>query len=204
MDLALVRRLYELGLPLLFIASALRAATARGRGTALRELVFGFAVSQSVELLAVGLGRYRYPDWLVYFPPRPQWVPLGVGLGWAALLPVVMRISEGILGPDARPGRLALLDGLAAMGLDLVLDPTVSGAPLRMWEWTGAGMVPYRYWLLGVPVFNFFGWVVLVGACTLEIRVVEARRAGRARWIAYGGYLFLDLVVALILMRLPW
>ena len=202
MDLVTVRRLYEAGLPLLFLAVAVRSALVRGAPVTLRELGFGFALSQLVELLAVHAGRYRYPDWLVYFPPSPPWVPLGVGLGWAALMPVVMRLSERIVGERAPRWRLAAVDGLLGVGLDLVVDPAVSGEPLRMWLWRDAGMAEYRLWLLGVPVFNFVGWFLLVGTCGWQLRAIEANAGRRARLALV--FLAADLVVAGIVMRLPW
>jgi len=204
MPLSTVRVLYEVGIALLFLVVAARSWWTRGGAVTARELVFGFVLSQSVELLAVQYGRYRYPDWLVYFPPRPAWVPLGVGLGWAAIVPVVMRISERLLGEGARRWRLAALDGAMAVGVDLVLDPAVSGEPLRMWLWRGEGMTPYRLWLLDVPVFNFVGWVLLVGACTWQLRAAELRPAGARRWAWLGAMLAADLVVAAGVMRLPW
>lgn len=199
-----LRRLYELGIILLFVIAAARSWRARGGAVTAREIAFGFVLSQSVELLAVGLGRYRYPDWLLYLPPRPAWVPLGVGLGWAALVATVMRVSERILGPRARPLALAILDGAMAVSLDLVLDPAVSGPPLRMWMWSGPGMTPYRFWLLGVPVFNFVGWFLLIAACSLELRTVEARHRGGSGWMWLGLYLAIDLAVAAAVMALPW
>lgn len=202
--LALLRRLYELGLPVLFVVVVVRSWRTRGRDKTIREVAFGFVLSQSVELLAVGLGRYRYPDWIVYFPPWPAWVPLGIGLGWAALVPCVMRVSEKVLRSGAPLWALALLDGLLAVGVDLVLDPAVSGEPLRMWVWRGSGMAPYRYWLLGVPLFNFVGWVLLIAASSFELRTVELRFAGAARWRWLGVYLAIDLVVAALVMLLPW
>lgn len=203
MPLEQVRRAYELALFVLFAAAFVRSRRRRGAALTIRELAFGFAVSQTVELLAVALGRYRYPDWLVYFPPRPALVPLAIGLGWAALLPGVMRASEALLGRRAAIWRLAALDGALAVALDLVLDPIVSGPPLRMWLWRGDGMTPYRFWLFGVPVFNFVGWFVLVCACSLELRLVEARPSARAlRDLAL--FFVADLIIALSLMLLPW
>ena len=204
-SLSAVRRAYELGLILLFVVAAARSWRTRGARVALRELVFGFLLSQSVELLAVALGRYRYPDWLIYFPTRPAWVQLAIGLGWAALVPTVMRISEGILGQAASLWRLAALDGVLAVGLDLVLDPAVSGPPLRMWMWSGEGMTPYRYWLLGVPWFNFVGWFLLISFCGLELRALELRwrfARAKARWMAI--FLVADLAIAAVWMMLPW
>jgi len=203
-ELDLLRRLYELGLPLLFLVVVLRSWRARGGQITVREVAFGFALSQSVELLAVALGRYQYPDWIVYFPPWPRWVPLGIGLGWAALVPCVMRVSERILGPRTSPWRLAALDGSIAVGLDLIIDPAVSGEPLRMWVWAGEGMTPYRFWLLDVPVFNFVGWFLLIGACTLQLRIVEALPPGRGRWRRLGLFLLVDLLIAAAVMALPW
>lgn len=196
-----VRRGYELALLFGFGAVCGRSWVLRGRAVTARELGFGFAVSQTVEAMAVALGRYRYPDWLVYVPPRPALVPLGVGLGWAVLLASVMPLSERLLGRATAAWRLALVDGALAVALDLGLDPLVSGAPLRMWIWRGEGMTPYRFWLFGVPLFNFVGWFVLVFACSLELRLV----AGRARpWAWLGACFVFDLGVAWALMRLPW
>ncbi len=198
-----VRRAYELVLMALFIVTLSRSAMARGLPITARELVFGFAVSQAVEALAVALGRYRYPDWLVYFPPRPALVPLAIGLGWSVLLATVMPLSERLLGRAAPAWRLALVDAAAAVALDLVLDPLVSGPPLAMWLWRGDGMTPYRFWLFGVPLFNFVGWFVLVFACSVELRAVAALPAARAwRWL--GALFVLDLAVAGALMTLPW
>lgn len=203
-ELAAIRRVYELGLFVLCGISVARSWRTRGFAVTAREVVFGFALSQSVELLAVVRGRYSYPDWLVYFPPSPALVPLGVGLGWAALVPVVMRISESVVGPHASRWRLGVCDGAIAVGLDLILDPAVSGEPLRMWMWSGEGMTPYRFWVLGVPVFNFVGWFVLIGVCGMQLRAAEARHRGAARWAWLGALLVVDLLVADLIMRLPW
>lgn len=202
--LPLLRRLYEAGLPLLCLIVVARSWRKRGAAITSREFIFGFLLSQSVEFLAVQYGRYRYPDWVVYFPPSPAWVPLGIGLGWAAFVPVVMCLSERILGRRSALWKLGALDGLLAVGIDLVLDPAVSGEPLRMWLWHGDGMTLYRYWLMGVPVFNFVGWVLLIGVCGYQLRAVEARLSGWRRWGRLTIFLAADLAVAAAVMRLPW
>lgn len=203
-ELADLRVVYEFGLFGLFLIVGARSWFVRGSGITTRELAFGFAVSQGVELLAVALGRYSYPDWIVYFPPEPAWVPLGVGLGWAAIVPCVMRVSEVILGPGASFAKLAVLDGFIAVGVDLMLDPAVSNAPLHMWDWSGHDMVAYQYWLMDVPVFNFVGWVVLIGATTFQLRTVETKYTGAKRWQMLGIYLAANLVIAGAVMQLPW
>jgi uncharacterized membrane protein len=203
LSLPVVRRLYEIGVAAIFGVVAIRSWRSRGAHRTLRELAFGFALSQSVELLAVQYGRYRYPDWLVYFPPTPAWVPLGVGLGWAALMPNVMWLSDRLLGARAALWKRGALDGAMAVGLDLVLDPAVSGEPLAMWTWRGAGMTPYRFWVLGVPVFNFVGWFLLVGACGWQLRLVESSSAPE-RWRKLVGFFAVDLAIAAIVMRFPW
>ena len=203
LPLAALRRAYEVALILLFLIALVQSWRARGAAHAGRELLFGFAVSQTVELMAVAMGRYRYPDWLLYFPPRPAWVPLAIGLGWASLLPAVMASSEKLVGRRRRRWQLALVDGALAVALDLVLDPMVSGPPLQMWIWRGDGMTPYRFWILGVPLFNFVGWFVLVGACSFELRVVAARGATRA-WSRLALFFVADLAIAGTLMALPW
>ncbi len=203
-DVQTIRRAYEAGLPLLLLLVAARSWRKRGGAVTLRELTFGFALSQAVELLAVALGRYHYPDWLLYFPPRPALVPLGIGLAWGALVPVVMRLSEVLLRPGASPWRLAALDGAMAVGLDLVLDPAVSGEPLRLWLWREPFMEPYRLWVLGVPVFNFVGWFLLIGACSVQLRLSERRATSGAKWAFLGAMLGLDLAIAFAVMQLPW
>ncbi len=202
LPLEALRRTYEGALILLFLIALVQSWRTRGVALSGRELLFGFAVSQSVELMAVAMGRYRYPDWMLYFPPRPAWVPLAIGLGWASLLPAVMAISEKLVGRHRPRWRLALIDGALAVALDLVLDPTVSGPPLRMWIWRGDDMTPYRFWILGVPLFNFVGWFVLVSACSFELRVVAARGPKRA-WLSLALFFVADLAIAGALMVLP-
>ena len=198
-----LRRAYEVALILLFLIALAQSWRTRGAALTARELLFGFAVSQTVELMAVAMGRYRYPDRLLYFPPRPPWVPLAIGLGWAALLPAVMTMSERLVGRHRPRWQLALADGALAVALDLVLDPTVSGSPLQMWIWRGDCMTPYRFWLFGVPLFNFVGWFVLVGVCSFELRLVAVHASTRAwSWLAL--FFVADLAIAAALMALPW
>jgi hypothetical protein len=203
LPLEALRRAYEVVLMLLFVIALVQSRRTRGAARTGRELLFGFAVSQTVELMAVAMGRYRYPDWLIYFPPRPAWVPLAIGLGWAALLPAVMALSEKLVGRHRRCWQLALLDGALAVAFDLVLDPMVSGPPLQMWIWHGEGMTPYRFWIFGVPLFNFVGWFVLVSACSLELRVVAAC-GWRRTWSRLALFFVANLAVAGALMVLPW
>jgi hypothetical protein len=199
-----LRRAYEVALIVLFVIALAQSRRTHGAARTGRELLFGFAVSQTVELMAVAMGRYRYPDWLIYFPPRPAWVPLAIGLGWAALLPAVMALSDKLIGRHRRRWQLALLDGALAVAFDLVLDPMVSGPPLQMWIWRGDGMTPYRWWVLGVPLFNFVGWFVLVSACSFELRLV-AVHGPRGAWTRLALFFIADLAIAgalfLALMR---
>ena len=205
-DLNILRRLYEFGLMGLFVIVTIRCLQIRGATVTLRELVFGFTLTQAVEFMAVGLGRYDYPDWIIYFPPKPEWVPLGIGLAWAAGAPCIMRVSEGILGEKAALWKLAIVDGLMAVGVDLILDPAVSGEPLRMWLWSGPRMYSYRHWLLNVPVFNFFGWVMLIGSCGYQLRYISRLEAKseKERWMKLGIFLVANLIVAFGIMQLPW
>jgi uncharacterized membrane protein len=193
-SLDILRRLYEFGLIGLFVLVFARCVQTRGWKVTVRELAFGFTLTQGVELLAVSMGRYNYPDW----------VPLGIGLAWAAGAPCIMRVSEGIVGAGAALWKLALLDGFIAVGLDLILDPAVSGEPLRMWVWRGPEMYQYRYWLLDVPVFNFVGWVVLIGACGYELRKVAEMKTESERWKKLGLFLVIDMAIAFAVMLLPW
>ena len=118
------------------------------------------------ELLATGplkLLRHR----LGY---RTAGVPLAILLGWYAVIHgsfvIARRVSER-LHRDEGTKRVTVpaLAALVGVGLDLILDP--AGLDVGLWEWNVdgayAGEVVGPNGLRGVPLFNYLGWISLVG-----------------------------------------
>src|SRR5262249_54174299 len=87
----------------------------------------------------------------------PLGVPLAVAGVWASVILSAMALASR-LGLRSRAGR-AVAAALLGITLDLLMAPVAVRSGL--WRWTPAG--PW----LGVPVGNFVGWAVIVGAYTL-------------------------------------
>jgi len=64
---------------------------------------------------------------------------------------------------------LVLLGALVITALDLVVDPILSGPGFRAWVWDTAG--PYY----GVPIQNYFGWIVTAFVVHFLCRSLEQR-----------------------------
>lgn len=122
------------------------------------------AARAAVELLALTLYGYALervaiavfashgygPGWRA----APGGVPLAVAACWAAVILSAMALGRdlGFTSPLGRAAAAAVL----ALTLDLLMEPVAMRVGL--WAWTPPG--PW----LGVPVGNFVGWAVIVGA----------------------------------------
>jgi uncharacterized membrane protein len=133
-------------------AAAFHAARSLGWRQATLELgalvAYGFALEKTAM---VAFASHRYAAaWLL----APLGVPIAVAVVWGAL------ILSGLAAAGRRglPSPLSRAAAAAAWGiaLDLLMEPVAVRAGL--WEWTPPG--PW----LGVPVGNFVGWAVIVGA----------------------------------------
>src|SRR5262249_57803561 len=89
--------------------------------------------------------------------PPPAGVPLAVAVTWAAIIPSAMALAARLARPT--PIHRALVAALLGISLDLLMEPVAVARGL--WAWTPPG--PW----LGVPVGNFVGLAVIVGAYTL-------------------------------------
>jgi uncharacterized membrane protein len=152
---ALTGPAYELVVaPAVVCLALLHAARALGWRRAIIELavlaIYGYALERTA--IAV-FGSHRYgAGWVL----APQGVPLAVAGVWAALLSSGMAVAarRGYRSPLPRATAAAVL----AIGLDALMEPVAVRGGL--WEWTPPG--PW----LGVPIGNFVGWAVIVGAYT--------------------------------------
>lgn len=94
----------------------------------------------------------------------PGGVPLPVAVSWGMIFYAAMQTTDK-LGFDWR--RRPWLDGLLAISIDLCMDPIA--AQLGYWEWTPPG--PW----LGIPLGNFFGWLVVITAFSFVWRAADHR-----------------------------
>lgn len=103
----------------------------------------------------------------------PGGVPLAVSVSWGMIFYVAMQTSNKLgFAWERRPW----LDGLLALSIDLCMDPIA--AALGYWVWTPPG--PW----LGIPLGNFFGWLVVITAFSYVWRATAHRFHPQAAGIA--------------------
>jgi hypothetical protein len=145
--------------PVALIVAMIHATRALGWRHAALELgalvVYGFALEKTAMVV---FASHRYsPAWRF----APLGVPVAVAAVWAALIVsgLAAAARHGLVSPLSRAA------GAAGLGisLDLLMEPVAVRAGL--WEWTPPG--PW----LGVPIGNFVGWAVIVGAYVLGAEI---------------------------------
>jgi uncharacterized membrane protein len=147
---------YELAAaPAAFALAFLHARRALGAGRAALELVVLVAYGYVLERVAIAVfASHVYgPSWQL----APGGVPVAVAATWAAVITSAMALAARRAPPS--PFARALLAALLGISLDLLMEPVAVARGL--WAWTPPG--PW----LGVPIGNFVGWSVIVGAYTL-------------------------------------
>jgi putative membrane protein len=128
--------------------------------------------------VATGLifGAYHYTD---YLGPKLGNVPYLIPLAWFMMIYPSYVIANLVLGGHAtgtRPGvsrlvHLAAVSAAVMTAWDLVVDPILSGPSARAWIWENGG--PY----FGIPIQNFFGWLLTTFTVYLAYRAIEQRVA---------------------------
>ena len=145
--------LYEAVAAPVAVALALRhASKALGFRRAAFEMLALAAYGFALEVAAIAVfasHRYDASWWLA-----PLGVPVAVAFVWSAVIVAAMATAWRY-GARTAPLR-ALSAALVAVALDTMIEPVATR--LGLWAWTPPG--PW----LGVPVGNFVGWIVIVGA----------------------------------------
>lgn len=160
-------------------------------------LFAAFIYGMTVETLALHTTHdYDYANLWLMFGRRPDWVPVTIGVCWAAILYVVMRTSDALNLPSwQRP----FFDGATAMTIDLMLDPVMSSTrtvsnmflpcmdetgPLRgglsLWTWCEPVSAQIAYWFT-VPISNFLGWFIVITTLSFTVRLGERHLRGAQR-----------------------
>jgi Carotenoid biosynthesis protein len=183
---------YELlAAPVVFVLALLHARRALGAGRAAVEILalvlYGYALERVA--IAVFASHVYGSSWRL----APGGVPLAVAATWAAVITSAMALAARLAGPSAV--ERAAVAALLGVSLDLLMEPVAAARGL--WSWTPPG--PW----LDVPVGNFVGWFVIVGAYTLGAERFEqgvSIVAQAMRRVVLG----LLSVAALVLVGLLW
>jgi uncharacterized membrane protein len=169
--------------PCAVAAAALHAARALGWKQAMVELgalvAYGFALEKTAMVVFSSHGYAA--AWRL----APLGVPIAIAAVWGAL--IVSGLAAA--GRSGLPSPLARAAAAAAWGivLDLLMEPVAVRAGL--WEWTPPG--PW----LGVPMGNFVGWAVIVGAYAFG-----AERWGGVRRL----FLAAGAIALLVVVGIAW
>jgi uncharacterized membrane protein len=148
---------------LLIAGIVLYAAVKRyGRKIGLTIIICSILWTTPIETLGVSGGDYTYLSYSqVLAPNYPGYllwlgiVPLWISLGWFIVSLSSFMIFHDIICPKRRALVSALLAGLLAVNVDLMIDPVASSN--KLWTWLSPGMN-----LFGVPIYNFTGWFLMI------------------------------------------
>ncbi|MCL5962353.1 MAG: carotenoid biosynthesis protein, partial [Chloroflexi bacterium] len=193
----------SLGTLAFFAFTVLHAVFNWGKSRAFVFTVVVFSISMAFELLGAGtgaiFGRYHYGDHLG--PKAFGLVPLVMPLAWFMIVYVAFHATD-VFRPNrawqTRPARatgpawvvaLAFLGAMAVTVWDLIMDPQM--VALGSWTWEEKGAY------FGIPVSNFFGWLLTAFAILVIYRLFVLwrpfpERCSRASWydnlplLAYG------------------
>ncbi len=130
------------------------ARRALGSGRAAVELLALVAYGYGLERTAIAV--FSSHDYGHVWRSDVGGVPVAVAVTWSAVMVAAMALAARLA--RSLVGR-ALAAALIGISLDLLMEPVAMRAGL--WSWTPPG--PW----LEVPVGNFVGWVVILGAYTL-------------------------------------
>ncbi len=103
-------------------------------------------------------GEYHYTTLL---QPQVAGVPILIPLAWLMMLPPAWAIAWLILPHTQSRLLYALLSGLVFTAWDLFLDPQMVGWGLWAWETPGV--------YFGIPLVNYFGWLIVSVLITLIV-----------------------------------
>jgi putative membrane protein len=182
------------------LIAVFRSAEGMSRGRILFGLAALVILGTSVELVGVStglpFGSYSYtPNWQpVIAIPGYGWFPILLPFAWALMVAACTFISAPV-GRDKRARPMwAPVAGVVAAGIDLVMEPAMTG-PLAYWRWETHGPLPG-----GAPILNTFGWFLTatLGAGILIALGAKPERRGLDAALVLGGHIALVAVIALL------
>lgn len=127
-------------------------------------------------------GSYDYTPLL---QPQLGSVPLLIPLAWFMMLPAAWNIAHLTVGTKNRLAYIGV-SALAMTAWDLFLDPQM--VAWGFWEWQEYGAY------FGIPLVNYFGWLLTAGMITAVIRPYRWQMPHMALFIIYAVVWFLQSV----------
>ncbi len=147
-----------------------------------------FALGWLVEFIGshtgFPFGSYRYTAVL---QPQLLGVPLLIPFAWFMMLPPAWAVAQVIVGVNRRAAFI-VCSALAFTAWDFFLDPQM--VTWGIWTWDQPGSY------FGIPLVNFFGWVLCAALITTVVR--PQRLPQRSLLLIYGiTWLFQTIGLAL-------
>lgn len=117
-------------------------------------------------------GKYHYTD---YLGEKIGHVPVIIPLAWFMMIYPSYIIANIIFSgkplllqnPISKIILLSLLSAVVMTAWDFVIDPYLSGPTVNAWIWEEGGTY------FGIPVHNFFGWILTTFSIYLIYRIFE-------------------------------
>jgi uncharacterized membrane protein len=115
-----------------------------------------------LETLGISTGSYTYSAFAgSLYPGYPGYlvwigiVPLWIEMGWFIVSASLFMIFHDVLMQRSKAATVAILAGLCAVDLDLMIDPVASSN--RLWVWIGPSLT-----FMGIPLYNYVGWFLMI------------------------------------------
>ena len=162
----------------------LHGSTYAGRKSTIALAVLTVVISFIMEYAGVktGLifGEYHYGA--VLGPKALDTVPWLIPLSWFMFMYVSSVTVEAAFGGRyagrAAPVLFALLDSAAMTALDVLIDPL--WITRGTWTWTGVQLLPAGSVFYGIPVQNYFGWILTTIIIFVPYRIIFFRNGAVA------------------------
>jgi len=127
-----------------------------------------------IEASAVANGRFRYPEYLIYFNVLGGSVPLIILMGWSSNLYLFLKMSKSVVLNLYKKINIlhilliSTLSGLFGICLDILEDPLAHHN--NWWIWTeSTGGVTF----FNVPFSNFMDWFIILFYMSLATLFIE-------------------------------
>ena len=119
-------------------------------------------------------GDYHYTDYLGY---KMGHVPIIIPLAWFMMIYPSYIIANMIFSKKPLLNQnkisqiivLSLLSAIVMTAWDFVVDPYFSGPMVNAWTWEKGGAY------FGIPIHNFFGWILTTFSIYLIYRIFESK-----------------------------
>jgi putative membrane protein len=131
-------------------------------GRVLRTVAIIAVLAWTIEFIGsstgIPFGVYYYTDKL---QPQIGHVPLLIPFAWLMMLPPAWAVARKVVGTYGGV-KFVLVSALALTAWDLFLDPQM--VAWGYWVWENPGVY------FGIPLLNFFGWILTGAIMTAVIR----------------------------------